>query len=483
MIADRVKETTTTTGTGTVTLAGAATAFQTFVAGIGDGNACYYCIQSLGSGEWEVGIGTVTDASPDTLSRTTVLQSSNADALVDFSAGTKDVFIPLPAGKALYRDADGDMPDAESWDGSQTFNAGIAIASGQSVEMANDTWIGAGAGKVNILFDDSNNVIDVRNGPLRLIADEQLLQFGAAQDLSIQWDGNDAVFTVTAGQFRFVGGNVELEDTTDANAGVITKGADRFIHNFHHPTGGGAVPVGQNTFIGVGAGNFTMGSGATQIYHASKNVGLGAFALDALSIGYQNLAIGYANLGACTSGANNVGVGVTCLGSITTTGGNVAIGVGTLNNCIGSNNVAIGYLAALGLTSGGSGVSLGYQAGRFIADGSTPNETSNNSIYVGSETRASADGADNEIVIGLNAIGKGANTAVIGGSTLTKVYLPALSLLERSADPTEPAEGECVIWMSDGTGKGDDGDVLIASKAGGATKWATLFDHSGGAGW
>lgn len=55
--------------------------------------------------------------------------------------------------------------------------------------------------------------------------------------------------------------------------------------------------------------------------------------------------------------------------------------------------------------------------------------------------------------------------------------------LERSADPPEPAEGEHVIWMSDGTGKGDDGDILIASKAGGVTKFATLFDHSAGGAW
>jgi len=57
------------------------------------------------------------------------------------------------------------------------------------------------------------------------------------------------------------------------------------------------------------------------------------------------------------------------------------------------------------------------------------------------------------------------------------------ALLEKSADPAEPAEGEAIIWMSDGTGKGDDGDVLIASKAGGTTKWTTLFDHSAGAAW
>ena len=55
--------------------------------------------------------------------------------------------------------------------------------------------------------------------------------------------------------------------------------------------------------------------------------------------------------------------------------------------------------------------------------------------------------------------------------------------LERSSDPLEPAEGEFVIWMSDGTGKGDDGDIMIASKAGGTTNYGTLFDHSLGAAW
>lgn len=94
-IADRVKETTTTTGTGTVNLAGAATGYRTFVAAIGTGNTCCYCIE-LGS-EWEVGIGTVTDASPDTLSRTTIIASSNSNAAVSFSAGTKNVFVVNPA--------------------------------------------------------------------------------------------------------------------------------------------------------------------------------------------------------------------------------------------------------------------------------------------------------------------------------------------------------------------------------------------------
>ena len=86
VLADRVRETTTTTGTGTVTLGGAATGFQTFSA-IGNGNTTYYTIAGQGTNEWEVGIGTYT-SSGTTLSRDTVLSSSNSGSLVNFSSGT-----------------------------------------------------------------------------------------------------------------------------------------------------------------------------------------------------------------------------------------------------------------------------------------------------------------------------------------------------------------------------------------------------------
>jgi hypothetical protein len=104
---DRVKETSTTTGTGTLNLAGAVSGFQTFVAGIGNSNVTYYAIVNDSGTEFEIGIGTVTDASPDTLSRTTILESSNSDSAVNFSSGTKTVFCTLPASKAVFEDADG----------------------------------------------------------------------------------------------------------------------------------------------------------------------------------------------------------------------------------------------------------------------------------------------------------------------------------------------------------------------------------------
>ena len=101
VINDRVKETSTTTGTGTFSLAGAETGFETFVAGVGDGNTTYYAISHDGTNEWEVGVGTVTDAGTDTLSRDTIISSSNSDAAVNFTAGGKTVFCTLPAKKTI----------------------------------------------------------------------------------------------------------------------------------------------------------------------------------------------------------------------------------------------------------------------------------------------------------------------------------------------------------------------------------------------
>lgn len=108
VVNDRVKETSTTTGTGTFDLAGAISGFETFVAGIGSTNTTYYAIVNS-NGEFEVGLGTVTDAATDTLSRDTIISSSNSDSAVNFSAGTKNVFCTLPASKAVILDSSGNI--------------------------------------------------------------------------------------------------------------------------------------------------------------------------------------------------------------------------------------------------------------------------------------------------------------------------------------------------------------------------------------
>lgn len=104
VIKDRVQETSTTTGTGTFTLAGAVTQFQTFSSAIGNGNTTYYTAYTAGGTDWEVGIGTV---GAGTLSRDTILASSNSGNIVTFGAGTKYVFGDYPAGTSVYSSNNG----------------------------------------------------------------------------------------------------------------------------------------------------------------------------------------------------------------------------------------------------------------------------------------------------------------------------------------------------------------------------------------
>jgi hypothetical protein len=107
VINDRVKVNATTTGTGAFTLGATQTGFESFGEAIGNNNTTYYCIFNQGTDQFEVGLGTL-NANSTTLTRTTVLTSSNSDNAVNFSSGTKDVFCTLPASKAVYLDANGD---------------------------------------------------------------------------------------------------------------------------------------------------------------------------------------------------------------------------------------------------------------------------------------------------------------------------------------------------------------------------------------
>lgn len=115
VFADRVKETSTTVGAGAFTLSGAMYGYQSFTA-IGNGNTTYYAIYDGSSGAWEVGIGTYT-AAGTSLSRDTILASSNANLIVTFGAGTKEVFVTYPAERSVYRDA------ANTYTVQQAFNA------------------------------------------------------------------------------------------------------------------------------------------------------------------------------------------------------------------------------------------------------------------------------------------------------------------------------------------------------------------------
>ena len=106
VVADRVKEPTTTTGTGAISSAGAAPNFRTFSSVLSNADTTYYAIVDNANFAFEVGLGTYA-SSGNTITRTTVLSSSNSNSAVNFGAGSKDVILTYPADKAVFEDADG----------------------------------------------------------------------------------------------------------------------------------------------------------------------------------------------------------------------------------------------------------------------------------------------------------------------------------------------------------------------------------------
>jgi len=108
VVKDRVKETTTSTGTGAISLAGAQPNFRTFSSVLSNADTTYYAIIDNTNLAFEVGLGTYA-SSGNTITRTTVLSSSNSNSAVDFSAGTKDVILTYPADKAVYEESDGSV--------------------------------------------------------------------------------------------------------------------------------------------------------------------------------------------------------------------------------------------------------------------------------------------------------------------------------------------------------------------------------------
>jgi hypothetical protein len=225
VIKDRVKETTTTTGTGTFNLAGAVSGFEGFIQ-VGDGNTTYYvCTDNT---DFEIGIGTFTDASPDTLSRDTILQSSNSDNKVDWSAGTRTIFCTYPADKAVFEDASNNINGTfvGNITGNVTGNTSGTAATVTTAAQTNITSLGtltaltvddvAIDGKVVTLTGSTSDTATLTagtNGTLDIVTTDA---GGASANIQITADG-------TA---ELAGTTVTLDSsggiTLDADGGTIT---------------------------------------------------------------------------------------------------------------------------------------------------------------------------------------------------------------------------------------------------------------------
>lgn len=218
VVKDRVQETTTTTGTGTVTLAGAVSGFQSFSA-IGDGNTTYYAI--IDTTEWEIGIGTYT-SSGTTLSRDTVLSSSNSGNLVNFSAGSKTVFVTYPTGRVVIGDGtsiqvanSATLPVANGGTGSNTATfSGANITSLNASSISSGT-LGVARGGTGAATLDANNVI-LGNGT-------SAVQFVAPGTSSNVLTSNGTTWVSQAaggggGSFVFLGSGTAATSVVDFNS-------------------------------------------------------------------------------------------------------------------------------------------------------------------------------------------------------------------------------------------------------------------------
>jgi len=226
VINDRVKETSTTTGTGTLNLSGAVTGFETFVAGVGNGNTTYYAIVNRDADEWEVGLGTVTDASTDTLARTTVITSSNSDSAVDFAAGTKDVFCTLPASKAVFEDGSNDVTLANDLIlGSDS--AVLKFGADSDTTLTHTDGTGLTLNSTNkLLFRDTGLYINSStDGQLDIVADSEVQIAATTIDINgaVALNGAITGATITlsgeldaaTGDFS---GDVDIDGTLEADA-------------------------------------------------------------------------------------------------------------------------------------------------------------------------------------------------------------------------------------------------------------------------
>jgi hypothetical protein len=201
--------------------------------------------------------------------------------------------------------------------------------------------------------------------------------------LALSESTDNAIFTTS----------ITSPSPTFANSyvGVFSKTGGRFLHDFNYGNNGTITTDGFNCFLGLEAGNLTMGSTATSIGQSSYNTGVGYRAIYATTTGYGNSALGNQALADLTSGYLNTAMGNGALANITS----------------GTHNVALGNLAGESNNAG---------SGSLI--------TNANSVFIGSLTTASAEGDTNEIVIGYDAEGLGSDTTVLGNTstTLTRIY-------------------------------------------------------------
>jgi hypothetical protein len=224
---DRVQQTGTANTTVSFTLSGSVTGYQSFAA-IGNGNTTFYGSTDT-SGNWEVGVGTYSTTGP-TLTRTTILSSSNSGSAVTFS-GTVTVFVTYPSEQSVNLDASGNVSAlgtiaSGTWNGST-----IPVAYG-------GTGVTSSSGANSVVLRDANqnvavNRLNQANTSIAAAGGTTALTAASTYSQTLTGTGNqtytmpDATTLTTAVAFVFnnnATGTLTLQDYATGPIGTITAG-------------------------------------------------------------------------------------------------------------------------------------------------------------------------------------------------------------------------------------------------------------------
>jgi hypothetical protein len=333
IIKDRVKENSVTSSTGTLTLTGAPQSFQTFSSAIGNGNTTYYAITEQGTGNFEVGLGTV---GAGTLSRDTVLESSNAGSLVNFGSASKDVFCTYPAEKAVIVDATGAVNLPLSTFGATTTNIGINSGTANTVQIGSTNASAFSTIEIGQADGENSPTITNINGLVNFTDTASTISFpsgtfsgnlstsgslGATGTLSLTGSAtvNQNIATAqTSGNLVIGGtsqttGTISIGGTTGTSSGAITLGRSTGAQTVNIATGVNTAGI-KTVNIGTG-GTFTTNM-------ALGNASGGGTLTFGLSTGTQTVNI--ATGATTTTNTKTVNIGTSAASATSTT--NITIG-------------------------------------------------------------------------------------------------------------------------------------------------------------
>jgi hypothetical protein len=439
VLADRVQETSTSTGTGSFTLAGAVTGYQTFAV-IGNGNTTFYTIADQGGANWEVGIGTYSTSGP-TLARTTVLSNSNGNTSpVNFTAGTKTVFVTYPSEQSVNLDASGNV--------SALGTVSSGVWQGSTVGVAyGGTGVTSSSGANSVVLRDANANITFNNFTSGFTA--------------VTAAAGTTVLTVASARTQVLIGSttqtIQLPDATTLQIGQSFV----FVNN-----SSGALTITNNASATI---DIVPPGGAAQLGATSIATSAGTWGIYSFLPGTYNFSIPTADFGNATI-TNAVWNGTTIGTAYGGTGLTTFTGA---NNALYSTSSSALTAGTLPVPAGGTGITSATANGLVYGNGTSPLQITaagtTGQVLLGNTGSAPSWGSvPAGSITGTLPIANGGT-----GQTTAAAAFNALSPITTTGD----------LIVGNGTnsatrlGIGSTGQVLTVS--GGTTVWSTPASGGG----